>query len=78
MSEPRMLDATVDEMANIAKSRTLALGRPCAVASFTGSGRAHVVDFDDDGEVAAAWSVPLMHPSPGVADRLPPSREADE
>lgn len=67
--EPLTLDVTMDELADIATSRTAATGRRCAVASFTGSGRAHVMDLDDDGEVEAAWCVPLVHPSPGVADR---------
>lgn len=63
---------TVDELTEVVVSRTFATGRLCAVAGFTSASRAHVVDFDDDGEVAAAWSVPVDEP-----DRLSDGPEAD-
>lgn len=50
---------THDELVEVATARTLATGRHCAVAGFTNASTAHVVDFDDDGEVAEAWSVPV-------------------
>ena len=78
MSEPLTLDATMDELAELATSRTAATGRRCAVASFTGSGRAHVMDLDAAGEVVEAWCVPLMHPSPGAIGQYWPIAEANE
>ncbi len=90
--EPLMLDATVDEMADIATSRTLATGRLCCVVGFTGSDRARIMDtgltrfrFDADSgrygrdlRLVDRGTVLLMHPSPGVADRLPNGPEANE
>jgi hypothetical protein len=43
-SDRLTLDATTDEMADIATSRTLATGRLCCVVGFTGSDRARVID----------------------------------
>jgi hypothetical protein len=91
--EPGMLDATVDEMAEIARSRTLATGRVACVVAFTGSDRARIMDTAltlnridaDTGRYGRGplglvdhGTVLLMHPSPGVADRVPPSPEADD
>jgi hypothetical protein len=85
-----MLDATVDEMAEIAVSRTLATGRLCCVVGFTGSARARIMDTAltlnrtdaDSGRYGRGplglvdhGTVPLMHPSPGVADRLSGANE---
>ena len=88
--EPLMLDATVDEMADIATSRTLATRRLCCVVAFTGSERARIMDTAltlnrTDAESGRYGRAPLglvdrglvllTHPSPGVADRHPSSPE---
>jgi hypothetical protein len=85
-----MLDATVDEMGEIATSRTLATGRVACVVAFTGSDRARIMDTGltlsrgdaDSGRYGRSplglvdhGTVLLMHPSPGVADRHPSSPE---
>jgi hypothetical protein len=67
--------ATLDELAELAKARAAALGRPVVVAAFTGSDRCTVVDLDldDDAygqlrEVHTTSGVLLEHPSPSLGE----------
>ena len=60
-----------DELVEVAAARALA-GVPCAVAGFTNASTAHVVDFDSDGEVERAWSVPVDEPDGSSPIDRPP------
>jgi hypothetical protein len=86
--EPQgLLEATFEEMVLLAEQRFRATGRLCAVVAVTGSDRARLVDIGlavdpDTGEPVRVEPedhglVPLLHPSPSVADRLPDGPEAE-
>jgi hypothetical protein len=85
--DSRTLDATWAELEQIAIDRYRHTGKICAVTAITGTDRARVVDLGievgPDGEPRACeyrdhGTVPLMHPSPSVAERCPESGEADD
>jgi hypothetical protein len=64
---------TLDEHAELARTRAAALGLPVAVCGFTGSDRVSVVDLDvdDDGQlwpVQTVSEVLLEHPSPSLGE----------
>jgi hypothetical protein len=65
------LDATRDELAEIASQRTAATGHVVIVAGFTGSDQARVIHADPAaGRIVTDHGlVPLIHPSPGARDR---------
>jgi hypothetical protein len=72
-----MHPATLHEMAELARARAAALGRPVAVVAFTGSDRCTVVDLDVDDEAdelgqlrhdRTTSGVLLENPSPSLAE----------
>ncbi len=69
-------ESEMDEL-KLVLARSRATGRPTAVAAFTGTERAQVVDFDEQGNATEVWSVPLVRPAPG-SGRLPDGPEAAE
>jgi hypothetical protein len=57
---------TIAELDEVAVRRSQALGRPVAVAAFSGATEALVIDLDDEEAVPIAF--PLQEPSPSLAE----------